>query len=198
MRGAASVSEETLIYQCSPTLAGIKTGNLFACAFKNRDELRATVRRFNRILVPKGVRMIPLRFENGKAMIYVYRPIRLAADLNADRAKLILSDKAYPIGSPDRCIAELMRRLKSGEGFPHEIGLFLGYPAEDVEGFIRCKARSFKSVGTWKVYGDAAAAHDEFTRFKECRSAFQEAYSNGRSMDSLIASSDTASGDFQA
>lgn len=191
------MSEEAFIYQCSPTLAGIKTGNLFACSFKNGDELRATVRRFNRILVPKGVRMIPLRFENGKAMIYVYRPIRLAADLNAAGARMILSGKAYPIGSPDRCIAELMRRLKSDEGFPHEIGLFLGYPAEDVDGFIRCKARSFKSVGAWKVYGDVAAAHDEFIKFKECRSAFQEAYSNGQSMDSLIADSIAASGEFK-
>ena len=38
------MSEELLVKHCSPTLAGIKTGNLFSVNFDNADELRACVR----------------------------------------------------------------------------------------------------------------------------------------------------------
>ncbi len=38
--------------------------------------------------------------------------------------------------------------------FPHEIGLFLGYPPEDVCGYIRNKGKCQKCTGHWQVYGD--------------------------------------------
>ena len=42
---------------------------------------------------------------------------------------------------------------ESGE-FPHEVGLFLSYPPEDVKGFIAHRANDFKCAGLWKVYGN--------------------------------------------
>ena len=33
------MSEERLIRQCAPTLAGIKTGSLFPCPYETREEL---------------------------------------------------------------------------------------------------------------------------------------------------------------
>ena len=52
----------------------------------------------------------------------------------------------------------LIRRLQDEAEFPHEIGLFLSYPPEDVQGFIDHHARDFKLSGLWKVYGDEAYA----------------------------------------
>lgn len=37
------------------------------------------------------------------------------------------------------CIDHLKKRLFTHDGFPHEIGAFLGYPLEDVRGFINIK-----------------------------------------------------------
>ena len=39
---------------------------------------------------------------------------------------------------------------ESGE-FPHEVGLFLSYPPEDVKGFIDHRANNFKCAGLWTV-----------------------------------------------
>lgn len=50
--------------------------------------------------------------------------------------------------------------------FPHEIGLFLGYPLEDVQGFIENRAEGYKCVGCWKVYGDEEYAKQEFRAIK--------------------------------
>ena len=61
--------EELLVRHGSPTLAGLKTGNLFACAFADRRELGGELRRINRRLSAKGVRLLPLRCREGRAAL---------------------------------------------------------------------------------------------------------------------------------
>ena len=55
------MSEENLVRQCAPTLAGIKTGTIFPVPFDSLPGLTAEIRDLNRILVPKGLRLLPLR-----------------------------------------------------------------------------------------------------------------------------------------
>lgn len=50
------------------------------------------------------------------------------------------------------CIRNLRIRINSSKTFPHEIGLFLGYPVEDVKGFIENKGENCVKCGAWKVY----------------------------------------------
>ena len=76
------MSEEMLVRHCSPTLAGLKTGNMFTCAFENADNMREDLRRLNCTFRKKGLRIIPLRYRNNRALIYVYRPVKLSEDLS--------------------------------------------------------------------------------------------------------------------
>ena len=69
--------EEILIRQGAPTLAGIKTGSLFPCPCEDRDALLMDIRRLNRLLVPKGLCLLPIRFRSGQALLYLYRPAEL-------------------------------------------------------------------------------------------------------------------------
>ena len=71
------MSEETVVRQCAPTLAGIKTGSLFPCKYEDEQQLLAEIREMNRILVPQGLCLLPARHENGPALLYLYRPLRL-------------------------------------------------------------------------------------------------------------------------
>ncbi len=89
------MSEETLIRHCAPTLAGIKTGNLFRCAYTDRREMIEDVRRWNLVFSPKGLRLIPLQYDKGSAMIYLFRPARLQADLNDQMACGLLQARGY-------------------------------------------------------------------------------------------------------
>ena len=120
--------EELIIRHCSPTLAGMKTGNLFTCTFESKEELFSDIREINRKLVPKGIRMIPLRLSNGRALIYLYRPAKLCNDLASAAAAAILEGFGYSQIGSTACIAQLSRRLQASAECPHEIGLFLGYP----------------------------------------------------------------------
>ena len=49
------MSEDYLIRNCAPTLAGLKTGSLFACPYDSREGLTRFLRDLNRRLGPKGV-----------------------------------------------------------------------------------------------------------------------------------------------
>ena len=91
--------------------------------------------------------MVPVKYTENKALIYMYRPDRLQQDLKDETAGRILAQKGYPLDNTSHCVAELARRLNYGSEFPHEIGLFLGYPSEDVYGFIKEGSGNAKYVG---------------------------------------------------
>ena len=114
------MSEDLIVRHCSPTLAGLKTANLFVAEYTSEEALRNDLRALNRVLGPKGLRALPLRRENGRALIYLYRPKRLAQDLKDAQAAALLEPIGYPCGCPERCIAALVRRLKAQSAFPHK------------------------------------------------------------------------------
>jgi len=179
------MSEEMLVRHCSPTLAGLKTGNMFTCAFENTENMKDEVRKLNGLLVKKGLRVLPLRYRNNRALIYVYRPVKLSEDLKNDIACRLLEERGYQFTAPDRCIVRLIQRLSESEEFPHEIGLFLGYPPEDVCGFIENKADTCKCVGCWKVYSDEDTAKKLFAKYKKCTDVYCTLFANGRSIERL-------------
>lgn len=79
----------------------------------------------------------------------------------------------------------MMRRLDEDMEFPHEIGLFLGYPPEDVCGFIENKAEGYKCIGQWKVYGDEAQAKKNFAMYKKCTQVYCAQFAQGKSIKRL-------------
>lgn len=178
--------EELVIRHCSPTLAGLKTANMFTCRYDSSAELRKDVRDLNKLLGTKGMRVIPLRYIGGKALIYIYRPSKLRSDLNNNEACKVLENCGYSCKSPEKCIAELIRRLRVSEDFPHEIGLFLGYPPEDVSGFI--EKRQCRLTGFWKVYGDTDMARKKFEQYRKCMRVYYNCWSGGLPIERLAVS----------
>ena len=180
------MSDEMIIEYCSPTLAGIKTANLFNCRYDDWSALVDDLKRLNRILNGKGIRIIPVKCTEKSALIYMYRPERLQKDLCEKEAQSLLRSFGYDINDVSSCLRCLSKRLRSFEVFPHEIGLFLGYPVEDVKGFIKHKGECSKCVGCWKVYGDVDKAEDTFERFKKCTRDYKARFRKGASLDKLI------------
>jgi len=164
------MSGEDLVRFGSPTLAGLKTGSLMSCPYDSKSETLAQIRLLNNILVPKGLCLYPLKFGKLRVLVYLFRPKMLEKDLNNEKAMEILKKAGYTSMNYSMCMMELIKRLKNFEktSFPHEIGLFLSYPPEDVEGFIENKAKDYKIIGTWKVYGDEVMAKKKFDSYKKC------------------------------
>ena len=89
------MSEENVVRLCAPTLAGIKTGSLFPCPYENRETLLMEIRQYNQVLVPKGLCLLPLRFTDKSALLYLYRPRDLERDLQDQLAAEILRHAGY-------------------------------------------------------------------------------------------------------
>ena len=175
------MSEELIVRHCAPTLANLKTGSLFVCPIADKPSFFSSLRSLNELLVPKGLRALPLRIREHSALIYLYRPSRLKKDLEDPAAMKILQEHGYSCYG--KCLPKLMERIRASEEFPHEIGLFLGYPPEDVQGFL--DHRPCKCTGCWKVYGDENKAKKTFDLYKKCERVYCQQLAHGTDIERL-------------
>ena len=179
------MTERILVEHCAPTLAGLKTAGLITVAFDTQECARCEVCRLNRLLAKKGVRIIPMRYRNGRVLLYVYRPSMLKKDMENETARAMLCEQGYKFQHVDCGVAQLAKRMKQSDDFPHEVGLFLGYPPEDVFGFIHHREKGCKCVGDWRVYGDEGKARKTFARYKKCKDIYRKLFLSGKSVEAL-------------
>ncbi len=180
--------EETIVRMAAPTLAGIKTGSLFPYYYESRELLGKEMGRLNRLLIPRGLRLVLLRLTARSALLYLFRPSKLEKDLRDDDACELLRRAGYPCPNCGACLRHLLKRFRYAEEFPHEIGLFLSYPPEDVRGFLadrdNCKAVCF-----WKVYGDEEKARRLCARYRKCTECYCRMWQTGRRLEQLAVAS---------
>ncbi len=179
------MSEEILVRHCSPTLANIKTGNLVNCRVDSIQKLKKDIISLNSVLNAKGVSIRVLYCSSERALIYVYRPDKLMQDVSDTKVSSYLTSIGYNGKSEDELLKELSKRVYSCGGFPHEIGLFLGYPIDDVIGFIENKGKNFMCCGCWKVYHDEVNAKKTFEKYKKCTNIYCKKYLQGSSIKRL-------------
>lgn len=151
--------EATLVRFCAPTLAGIKPGGLFQ--FKDAEaRLRRKAELWDEQLQGLGVRVRLMRYapRQGSGLVYVYRPTALARRLSGTGTRAMLAELGYDITQPESMLDTLERRLRPAGDFPHEIGLFLGYPLADVVGFMEHRGQNCTYCGCWKSYSDPKSA----------------------------------------
>lgn len=111
----------------------------------------------------------------GRAVVYVYREQEVQQCLADPQAIVFLHTYGYESTDVDACLNHLSQRVslsaQGAESYPHEMGIFLGYPLEDVRGFILHEGKDSRYTGYWKVYGDVEQAKQTFQAYdnaKEC------------------------------
>lgn len=83
--------ECNIIKNCAATLAGLGTAGIFNSGCPDRLCLEERLIELNRRLSPKGVMAEILLFRENTALVYVYRPGRLARCLEEPEARRIFS-----------------------------------------------------------------------------------------------------------
>ena len=179
--------DRLLAAYCSPALAGIKPANLVSCDRVLYPDLPETLETYREAFAPRGMRFEIVCSCHARYLLLVYNEAQLSRYMQDARVQKVLRHFGYPAGSSlPELLAVLRQRISCSDGFPHEIGLFLGYPIEDVVGFIRYSGRGCKLSGYWKVYGDAHAAARTFHRYTCCRQDYLNRFAVGTTLDSLI------------
>lgn len=62
-----------------------------------------------------------------------------------------------------------MLKIRYKTQCPHELGVFLGIPIEDINGFINNSTGNYLLNGYWKVYNNVEEAKKTFKKYNEAR-----------------------------
>ena len=177
--------ETKMVLQCAPLIKGIKMANLLIVSSKDEEAVRV-------ILKKTGIIHYRLLRQDEKTTFLLFRKLQLATHLNDPDVQRILKANGYEDVSLGGILRTFQCRyqtyMERGEGFPHEMGLLLGYPVEDVEGFIEHKGKNYLYSGYWKVYEDVASKMKLFEDYENAKEELIVLLANGHGIRSIIQS----------
>ena len=135
--------------QCAPFLKGLKV----SCVISLDEELYSGLAE---LFTGMDVIYHMLSRSDGKCLVLFYRPIEMKAYLADKQVRALLSEYGYSGMCAEEMLLRLSERIRdfSGRemGFPHEIGVFLGYPPEDVKGFIENEGKRYLMEGVQRSW----------------------------------------------
>ncbi|MDR1134551.1 MAG: DUF3793 family protein [Synergistaceae bacterium] len=150
----------------APVLRGIKCGALINLS-RGGEDLRTAWYAMKGYLSQKlRLEFAEIKTSRKSVILFIYRRELLASRLSERDSAAFLKRLGYDCSNncPFGCIENLVMRFEWE--MPHEVGIFLGYPLEDVEGFIKNRGRREKISGYWKVYGNEKYALEKFGEYK--------------------------------
>lgn len=175
----------SLIEHCSPTLAGLKAGSLFSIVSRDWETLAAEADALREQFAPKGLVLRFIRVSPSRVLCYLYRPAQLETLLARPDSANFLRSLGYEDVSASGALDELCARMARSDPFPHEVGLFLGYPLADVIAFIQNKGKNCLCCGCYKAYTDECAAQKLFAKFDKCTRVYRRLFTLGHSLHQL-------------
>jgi hypothetical protein len=176
-----------LVVRSAPTIWGLRPANILTLAKSGPAACDQAIGRLEGLLGPKGVSVRRIHESENAIQIMIYRRKELSARFRDAECRELLSRCGYPVAAGvEAALRRLSDRMAAGDGFPHEIGIFLGYPPEDVRGFVRHKGKDCKYSGDWKVYGDVERCRGRFAAYDSCRRRAARMLGRGASMEDLV------------
>lgn len=155
-----------LALNCAPLIKKSSMANILTVTFSEFAGI-------GRLLQGTDITYRFWRVDGRKALLYLYREKELADYLGREDVRAFLKDYGYCEGTLQKDLHRLSERVRlynDGEAqFPHEIGVFLGYPLPDVKGFISNSGQNFAYLGYWKVYHNVQEAMKLFRKYDEAR-----------------------------
>lgn len=172
--------------QCAPLLVGIKPSNLLILE-RGYGEL------LDEVLAGSGMCRHLLYTSQAKDYWFVFEEQRLREVMNQREHAEFLNRCGYALPDPadeekmihihgaaceaSDLLSQVLHTLRQRFAaykmeeaeFPHEMGVLLGYPLNDVLGFIRHKGRDFKLSGYWKVYDNVTYADWMFRLYENAK-----------------------------
>lgn len=175
---------EQIAVQCAPLLAGLKPSNLLTIPQGMEQELR-------NLLHGTNCSIYCFTEYDGKQVYLLYRVNELMVYLTERSVQELLWKLGYKGGELLTLLQKVSERYtahkrKKAE-FPHELGLLLGYPAVDVQGFMEHQGKNFLYSGYWKVYGNVRETVLLFREFGRAKEAVVQLVDKGYSISDIAA-----------
>lgn len=169
---------ELLVIHASPTLKGLKAASLIATSHYGIEIPEDTG--------IEGLSMMRIPTRKGTGLILIYRKEMLMECLASPDARRILEERGYDTGDISKSLLHLKQRFEEID-MPHEIGFFLGYPPNDVKGFIENNGKNAIASGMWKVYSDKENAEKLLKLWNDAKALCMSLFRSGVDISRLVA-----------
>jgi len=129
-----------------------------------------------------------LELQNGpeSSLILFYHPQTMRQTLAKAENMTILSKYHYPVNdAPEQLLSMLQERFAATK-LPHEVGVFIGYPAKDVAGFIDNLPRTSVHRGDWAVFGDAGESVALMHRYRQIEHAARRILESSKDLETFF------------
>lgn len=175
--------ETQIALQCAPLISGLKVSNLLIISAEDEALVRVILRR-------SGISFFRLLRTGEKVTFLLFRKNPLEAYLKQQEVETMLAEAGYAELSLGNILSTFQKRyahyMSAGGRFPHEMGLLLGYPAEDVKGFVENEGKSFLYSGYWKVYADVEEKRRLFQKFENAKETVIQLLSYGVGIQDIL------------
>ena len=179
--------ERLLGYHAAPLLAGLTAGSLLSFQKSRFQDFEALLASYEPCFSCKGISMFRVAEGEEYVLILFYREELVARALAVPKAQEILCEAGYRLtDSMEERLEFLRLRMRVRKTLPPEVGLFLGYPPEDVREFITRRGQDFVYSGYWKVYTNEAEARALFEQYSVCTQEFCTRLEAGRPLAELV------------
>lgn len=175
--------ETQLALQCAPLIMGLKVSNLFIIPAEKETVVKM-------VLQHSGISYFRLLRTTEKITYLLYHRKDLEQVLDHPRLREFFQKEGYEKFTLGAILYTFQKRYESymtaGGTFPHEMGLLLGYPIEDVTGFIEQKGKNYLYAGYWKVYTNMREKLCLFQAFEEAKETLIQAVARGINIEALV------------
>lgn len=155
-------------YDIAPTLAGIKPASLMTFVNQTRNMYDLWDQHKDELCASLTISYYELRRKDDRVIVLFYQDEALANCLSFWKNREFLLEQGYRASlEVKENLQDLKKRYEVS--CPHELGVFLGYPIEDVTAFIKNNGAPCLLCKYWKVYQDAESALRIFEAFDEER-----------------------------
>lgn len=172
-----------LAFQCAPLLMGIKVSNIFIVSRQEEQKVK--------VLFRGSVISYEVLFKCDKRIIFLlYDKIQLQKHISEETQQCLMRQLGYTEHNLESIIKKLAQRYQCymtfKEQFPHELGVLLGYPHEDVEAFIKYHGKGCLCSGYWKVYYDVQTAEKTFKSYDRAKQMVIKMVDQGMTIHEII------------
>lgn len=172
-----------LVLQCAPFLKGLRAACIISLSNVLCAELEET-------LESTDICYSVLNNAKGKSLVLFYREAAFVQYLNQTDVKEFLSQYGYELFQVVDVLFHLKKRIAlffgDDQKFPHEMGVVLGYPIADVEGFIEFGGQNCLLTGYWKVYGNLQQAKHIFGMYDHAKTCAVNEFVAGKPIEEIV------------
>lgn len=173
--------EKFLIYNASLVISGVKPSATITLKKNNENLYDKWIKYGIDFLRNIDIQYVNLRECSNALIILIYNKKELENYIFNKENRSFLMKLGYPKEDNLYDYLDILKRRYKEFNCPHELGIFLGFPLNDVSDFMNCREKKCLSCGYWLVYNDLKQAQETFSKYDKVKEHTVDYILNGYS-----------------